>query len=117
MEISNLNLVSKNGNNTVASVELSDKGAASEYFGTWYKTNATLSDVVGWCKERIAIYERYIANLKTVMATSTTRMCEAMSNEELEAILANRKKAKDAPAEAQFYANLTGAALNWVALF
>lgn len=100
MEITNLNLVGKNGNNVVASVELSDKAAASEYFGTWYKSKATFSDVVEWCKERITIYERYIQNYRAVMASSTKQMCEGMSIEDLEAILDSKKKANAAPAEA-----------------
>lgn len=92
MNISNVTLVNKNGATNSTSVELSDKAAASEYFGTWYKSKATFSDVVEWCKERITIYERYIKNYKAVMASSTKQMCEGMSVEELEAILASKKK-------------------------
>lgn len=87
------NLIDKKGDTTsVASVELSNKDAASKYFGTWYKANASASDVVNWCDERIAIYKRFITNLETLQKESRKKMCEGMSTEDLQAIINSRQK-------------------------
>lgn len=100
MNVFNVELVSKNGGDPVAtSVELSNKANASEYFGAWYKSDASFSDVVGWCKERITIYQRYIKNLNSLMASSRVKMVEGMSLDELKAIVA-QKEADVVPAEA-----------------
>ena len=97
MRIEKLNLVEKDGTTSTVSVELSDKADASKYFGTWYKANVTAADVVGWAKERIAIYQNYIENLKTVMSQSQLEMVGGMSDEQLEQILAARKANTNAP--------------------
>lgn len=88
------NYIDKKGDTTsVASVELSNKDVASKYFGTWYKANASASDVVNWCDERIAIYKRFITNLETLQKESRKKMCEGMSTEDLQAIINSRQEA------------------------
>lgn len=91
MEITNLNLVGKNGNK-VASVELSDRAAASEYFGTWYKADPSASDVVKWCDDRIKIYKRFIANLEALRNENRIKMCEGIDIEVLKSILEQKEK-------------------------
>ena len=92
-------MVDKDGVSNNTSVELSDKAFTSEYFGTWYKKNATPSDVVRWCKERIAIYKGYIANLNSLMTKSRILMVEGVSLDELKAIMAV-KEAEVVPVKA-----------------
>lgn len=99
MENLNLNLVNKKGATISTSVELTNKAFASEYFGAWFKNNATPSDVVRWCKEHIAIYKGFIANLNSLMATSRILMVEGMSLDDLKAIMA-KKEAEVVPAKA-----------------
>lgn len=93
MNIYNLTLENKNGATNSTSVELSEKAAASEYFGTWFKADASASDVVNWCDERIAIYKRFITNLETLQKESRKKMCEGMSTEDLQAIINSRQVA------------------------
>jgi hypothetical protein len=89
MQISNLNLVNGKGATVeVASVELSDKKSASEYFGTWFKQKSTSADVVSWCKERIEHYDRLIKNLSTLMGKAQVEMVQGMDKAQLQAILA-----------------------------
>jgi hypothetical protein len=89
MKISNLNLVNGKGATVeVASVELSDKKSASEYFGTWFKQKSTSADVVSWCKERIEHYDRLIKNLSTLMGKAQVEMVQGMDKAQLQAILA-----------------------------
>ena len=92
-----LNLASKDGDSICTSVELSERGDACQYFGTWYKANPTYAEVVGWCKERIAIYQNYIKNLDSLMKVSRVKMVEGMDKSELEEILAQMKEANQAP--------------------
>lgn len=100
MENFNLNLVNKDGATISTSVELSNKAFASEYFGTWFKKDATLSDVASWCEEQIKTHRRLINNFKTLMAKSRVMMFEGLGLEEMESIVAQKKKANEAPAEA-----------------
>ena len=93
MKVENLNLVNLEGNSIVTSVELSDRKSGAAYFGMWYKEDATSSDVVGWCKSRIATYKRYIQNLQTLMGASQQDMVSGMSLEELKAIVAAKEQA------------------------
>lgn len=97
MKIYNLSLVTKDGAPVSTSVELSERGDACQYFGTWYKANPTYAEVVGWCKERIAIYQNYIKNLDSLMKISRVKMVEGMNQSELEEILAQMKEANQAP--------------------
>lgn len=99
MENLNLNLVNKKGVSNNTSVELSDKAFATEYFGTWFKKNATPSDVVRWCKEQISIHKGFIANLNSLMTKSRILMVEGMSLDDLKAVMAD-KEAEVVPAEA-----------------
>ena len=93
MEIKNLNLVNASGATVeVASVELSDKKYASEYFGTWFKQKSTSADVVSWCKERIDHYTRLIQNLSTLMGKAQVEMVQGMDKAQLQAILAQMDK-------------------------
>lgn len=93
MMVENLNLVNLEGNSEVTSVDLADRKAGSTYFGMWYKKDAMSSDVVGWCKSRIATYKRYIQNLQTLMGASQQEMVNGMSLEELKAIVAAKEQA------------------------
>ncbi len=84
-----LNLVNVKGATVDGtSVNLADKKAASEYFGSWFKQNATSADVVSWCKERIANYNRLIQNLNTLMGEAQMDMVRGMDKAQLQAILA-----------------------------
>ena len=89
MEFNNLNLANASGATVeVASIELSDKKSASEYFGTWFKQKSTSADVVSWCKERIDHYTRLIQNLSTLMGKAKVEMVQGMDKAQLQAILA-----------------------------
>ena len=92
-----LSLIDKNGVPVNTSVELSTRGDACQYFGAWYKANPTYAEVVGWCKERIALYQNYIKNLDSLMKVSRVKMVEGMNQSELEDILAQMKEANQAP--------------------
>ena len=70
-----------------ASVELSDKKTATEYFGAWFKQKSTSADVVSWCKERIQNYTRLIKNLEALMGKAQVEMVQGMSKDQLQAIL------------------------------
>ena len=89
MEFNYLNLANASGATVeVASIELSDKKSASEYFGTWFKQKSTSADVVSWCKERIDHYTRLIQNLSTLMGKAKVEMVQGMDKAQLQAILA-----------------------------
>ena len=93
MVIKNLNLAHASGATVeVASIELSDKKSASEYFGTWFKQQSTSADVVSWCKERIDHYKRLIQNLSTLMGKAQVEMVQGMDKAQLQAILEQMDK-------------------------
>lgn len=93
MKINNLILANASGATVeVASVELSDKKSASEYFGTWFKQKSTSADVVSWCKERIDHYKRLIQNLSTLMGKAQVEMVQGMDKAQLQAILEQMDK-------------------------
>lgn len=93
MVIKNLNLANASGATVeVASIELSDKKSASEYFGTWFKQKSTSADVVSWCKERIDHYKRLIQNLSTLMGKAQVEMVQGMDKAQLQAILEQMDK-------------------------
>ena len=94
MKVEQINLKNETGENVTVSFDLSDKSQASKYFGIWYKANIKDSDVVSWCQERIAIYERFIENLKALMQKCQLSMFDNMDANELRAIL-ERKLAKE----------------------
>ena len=94
MKVEKINLKNEKGENVNVSLDLSDKSQAAKYFGIWYKANIKDSDVVSWCQERIAIYERFIENLKALMQKSQLSMFDNMDANELRAIL-ERKLAKE----------------------
>ena len=93
MKINNLILANASGATVgVASIELSDKKSASEYFGTWFKQKSTSADVVSWCKERIDHYKRLIQNLSTLMGKAQVEMVQGMDKAQLQAILEQMDK-------------------------
>lgn len=94
MKVKNISLKDEKGENVNVSLDLSDKSQAAKYFGIWYKANIKDSDVVSWCQERIAIYERFIENLKALMQKCQLSMFDNMDANELRAIL-ERKLAKE----------------------
>ena len=94
MKVEKINLKNEKGENVNVSLDLSDKSQAAKYFGIWYKANIKDSDVVSWCQERIAIYERFIENLKALMQKCQLSMFDNMDANELRAIL-ERKLAKE----------------------
>ena len=94
MKVEKINLKNEKGENVNVSLDLSDKSQAAKYFGIWYKANIKDSDVVSWCQERIAIYERFIENLKVLMQKCQLSMFDNMDANELRAIL-ERKLAKE----------------------
>ena len=94
MKVEQINLKNEKGENVNVSFDLSDKSQAAKYFGIWYKANIKDSDVVSWCQERIAIYERFIENLKALMQKCQLSMFDNMDANELRAIL-ERKLAKE----------------------
>ena len=105
MNISKIKLKNEKGVDTEVSFDLSDKSQASKYFGIWYKANIKDSDVVSWCQERIAIYERFIENLKVLMKKSQLSMVDNMDVNQLRKILEDklakeRENANGAPQQA-----------------
>lgn len=94
MRIEKIKLKNEKGVDTEVSFDLSDKQEAAKFFGIWYKANIKDSDVVSWCQERIAIYERFIENLKELMQKCQLSMFDNMDANELRAIL-ERKLAKE----------------------
>lgn len=105
MKIEKIKLKNEKGVNTEVSFDLSDKSQASKYFGIWYKTNIKDSDVVSWCQERIAIYERFIENLKELMQKCQLSMFDNMDVDQLRKILEDkeaqqRENANGAPQQA-----------------
>lgn len=91
MKVEQINLKNEKGENVNVSFDLSDKSQASKFFGIWYKANIKDSDVVSWCQERIAIYERFIENLKVLMQKSQLSMFDNMDVEQLRAILKDKE--------------------------
>ena len=105
MKIEKIKLKNENGVDTEVSFDLSDKQEAAKYFGIWYKANIKDSDVVSWCQERIAIYERFIENLKALMRKCQLSMFDNMDVNQLRAILRDkeakeRENANGAPQQA-----------------
>lgn len=105
MNISKIKLKNEKGVDTEVSFDLSDKSQASKYFGIWYKANIKDSDVVSWCQERIAIYERFIENLKELMQKCQLSMFDNMDVNQLRKILEDkeaqqRENANGAPQQA-----------------
>lgn len=105
MEVKNILLKDEKGENVNVSLDLSDKSQASKYFGIWYKSKIKDSDVVSWCQERIAIYERFIENLKALMQKCQLSMFANMDVDQLRAILKDkeakeRENANGAPQQA-----------------
>jgi hypothetical protein len=90
MEVKNILLKDEKGENVNVSLDLSDKSQAAKYFGIWYKSKIKDSDVVSWCQERIAIYERFIENLKVLMQKCQFSMFDNMDANELRAILEDK---------------------------
>ena len=106
MKVEKINLKNEKGENVNVSLDLSDKSQAAKYFGIWYKANIKDSDVVSWCQERIAIYERFIENLKALMQKCQLSMFDNMDVEQLRAILKDkeaqqRDNANGAPQQAE----------------
>ena len=106
MEVKNISLKDEKGENVNVSFDLSDKSQASKYFGIWYKSKIKDSDVVSWCQDRIAIYERFIENLKVLMQKSQLKMFDNMDANELREILEGklakeRENANGAPQQAE----------------
>lgn len=105
MEVKNISLKDEKGENVNVSFDLSDKSQASKYFGIWYKAKIKDSDVVSWCQERIAIYERFIENLKELMQKCQLSMFDNMDVNQLRKILDDklakeRENANGAPQQA-----------------
>lgn len=105
MKIEKIKLKNEKGVDTEVSIDLSDKQEAAKYFGIWYKANIKDSDVVSWCQERIAIYERFIENLKVLMQKCQLSMFANMDVDQLRAILKDkeakeRENANGAPQQA-----------------
>lgn len=105
MKVKNISLKDEKGENVNVSFDLSDKSQASKYFGIWYKANIKDSDVVSWCQERIAIYERFIENLKVLMQKCQLSMFDNMNVDQLRKILDDklakeRENANGAPQQA-----------------
>lgn len=105
MKIEKIKLKNEKGVDTEVSFDLSDKQEAAKYFGIWYKANIKDSDVVSWCQERIAIYERFIENLKALMRKCQLSMFDNMDVNQLRAILRDkeakeRENANGAPQQA-----------------
>lgn len=91
MEVKNISLKDEKGEKVNVSFDLSDKSQASKYFGIWYKSKIKDSDVVSWCQDRIAIYERFIENLKVLMQTSQLKMFANMDVDQLRKILEDKE--------------------------
>jgi len=63
---------------------------ASE-FGTWLPEKGnTAESLKGWCRERIQLYQKWIANLQVLAKDCTYQSVSNLSDEELKAILAAR---------------------------
>ena len=105
MRIEKIKLKNEKGVDTEVSFDLSDKQEAAKFFGIWYKANIKDSDVVSWCQERIAIYERFIENLKVLMQKCQLSMFDNMNVDQLRKILDDklakeRENANGAPQQA-----------------
>jgi hypothetical protein len=80
------------GATTVASVNLSDKKFASNYFGSWGEAGASAADVVTWCNEQIEKRERNLTNLRTLRRAAQFEMVSGMSVETLQELLSEKTK-------------------------
>lgn len=65
------------------SVEETTRAAMAQKYGSWYKKNASASELVSWCNDRIAKCNEWIENLKVLREESQKQLFKGMTKEEV----------------------------------
>lgn len=70
-------------NENTNSVEETTRAIMAQKYGVWYKKNASASELVSWCNDRIAKCNEWIENLQNLREESQKQLFKGMTKEEV----------------------------------
>ena len=68
-----------------------DRAVMAKTFGMWTSKGAKASELVSWADARIAIYERWIENLRKLKGENQMELVNGLSIEDLQKIIAAKQ--------------------------
>lgn len=68
-----------------------DRAEMAKTFGMWTSKKASASDLVSWSDERIAIYEKWIENLRKLKDENQRKLLDGLSVEDLKKMIEARQ--------------------------
>ena len=69
-----------------------DRAELAKVFGMWTSAKSTASDLVSWADSRIALYEKWIENLKQLKSENQMQLVSGLSIEDLQKMIAAKQQ-------------------------
>ena len=69
-----------------------DRAELAKVFGMWTSAKSTASDLVSWADSRIALYEKWIENLKRLKSENQMQLVSGLSIEDLQKMIAAKQQ-------------------------